>query len=179
MSYLNFISTQGKLGQFRTVSASVYDSSIQNSEYLNDFSLNSINKIIIDLNNVINSPNGALLWGHEQMSIDSNPLLSKCFDETRNKSLPDVPTQNLLNLMIQIKKFKTQYHQNSENLKNIIKQAFSSIKSNPNNYKKYPNSDIRFAITIDNIYLTLVLEPNDLNLTDDDFLSQLDIDSDF
>lgn len=179
MSYLKFISTQSKLGQNRTITTSLSDPSIQNSEYLNDISLNSINRIIIDLNRIINTPNGALLWGQERISIDSDSILSKCFDEIENKPLPDVPTQYLLNLMTQIKNFKTHYYENPTDLKNIIGKAFSLIKSNPNNYKRYPNSNIRFAITIDDIYISLVLEPNDFNLSESDFLSQLDTNAGF
>jgi len=179
MSYLKFISIQSKLGEYRAVYLSVTDSSIQNSGYLNDLSLNSINRNIIDLNLVINTPNGALLWGQEQISIDSDSLLSKCFDETKDKTLPDVYTQDLLNLMIEIKNFKTQYNENPTILKSIIGQAFSSIKSNPNNYQKNPNSNIRFAITIDNIYLTLVLEPGDFNMSESEYLIQLDTETGF
>lgn len=179
MSYLKSISIQNKLGNYRTVYASLTDSTIQNSGYLNDFSLNSIKKIIIDLNSLINTPNGALLWGQEQISIDSDPLLSKCFDEMQGKALPDVSTQDLLNLMTEIKNFKTQYLENPIMIKSIIAQAFSSIKSNPNNYQKHPNSNLRFAITIDGIYITLVLEPSDFNMTESEYLIQLDIETGF
>lgn len=168
MSYLKGL----VVDKYKSVDLGVVDTTISNSSHLSDFDLDSISKIVLDLNNVISNPNGALLWGQEQIMIDSDPINSKCEDEMNGEILPDVQTSSLLNLMIEIKNFKAQY-QNPTNLRNIVGQAFTNIKSNPNNYKRFPNSDFYFATTINAIYITLVLEPEDLNLTEREYVNQL------
>jgi len=171
MSYSKAIVVQYR----RDINLEVADSAIPNSSYLSDFDLSSINEIIDELNEIINNPNGALIWGQEQIMIDSDPMNSKCTDEINGKNLSNVLTSSLLNLMIEIKNFKVQY-QNSNNLKSIIGQAFEIIKSNPNNYKRWPTSDTDFSTTLNNIYISLVLTHDDLNLSKDEYINQLKTD---
>lgn len=170
MSYTKAIVIQYQ----RTVNIGVADEKIPNSGFLSDLDLNSINEIIIELNEVISNPNGALIWGQEQIMIDSGQINSKCVDQINNTILPDIPTISFLNLMIENKKFKEQY-QNSINLKNIIEQAFTNIKSNPNNYKRWSNSNSDFSTTINNVFISLVLKPKDFNLSKSEYVNQLRI----
>jgi hypothetical protein len=168
MSYTKAIAIQ----HGGTINMGVADTEILNSEYLSDFDLHSINQIVTDLDEVINNPNGALIWGQMQIMIDSDPINSKCADQMSNEILPDVLTISFLNLMMENKKFKEHY-QNHTNLKDIIGQAFTTIKANPNNFKRWPTSNIVFSITLNEIFVSLVLVPEDFNLTETEYVNQL------
>jgi len=74
--------------------------------------------------------------------------------------------------MSEIKSFK-EYYQIPANIKNIIGQAFEVIKSNPQSYKRWPNSNVDFCTTIKNIFISLVLTSHDLNLSKSEYLNQL------
>jgi len=106
--------------------------------------------------------------------IDSESLTSYCFDEMNDTSLPNVNTQELLNLMIEIKDFKTAYGQPA-NLSNIISQAFNQIKSNPQSYKKWSHL-IYYEVIINNVTVALQLESEDFNLSASQYVNQLKID---
>lgn len=153
---------------------SVSSSSIKNSGFLSDFDLDSITEIITELTKVINGTLESFYWGQEQIMIDSESLTSYCFDEMNNTSLPNVNTQELLNLMIEIKDFKTAYGQPA-NLSNIITQAFNQIRSNPQSYKKWSHL-IYYEVIINNITVALQLESEDFNLSASQYVNQLKID---
>jgi hypothetical protein len=157
----------------REVEIIIANQTIKNSSYLSDLNLDSINKSITDLNYIITQKNGIITWGVEQFMVDSDSERSLCKDEN-NTELADIPNNIMINLLTEIKSFKEQY-QNAVNLKRIVGQGFNAIKVNSINYKRYPNSDFHFAITINDIFITLVLEPNDFNLTENIYLSQLNI----
>jgi hypothetical protein len=156
----------------RTINMEVADTEIPNSGYLSDLDLHSINQIVTDLDEVINNPNGALIWGQMQIMIDSDPINSKCVDEMNNEILPDISTISFLNLMIENKSFKEHY-QNNNNLKNIIGQAFTAIKANPNNFRRWSTSNEDFSITLNEIFVSLVLAPEDFNLSETEYVNQL------
>ena len=80
---------------------------------------------------------------------------------------------DLLNLMIQIRDFKQEYQQEN-NLKNIIGQAFNQIKSNPQSYKKWSHL-IYYEVLVNNITVTLQLEPEDFNLSSIDYVNQINL----
>lgn len=168
MSYLKGI----LVTKYKRVNIGVSDTTIPNSGDLSKLDLDSINKSIDDLNYILTKPTGVITWGVDQFMVDSDPEGSLCKDENDNE-LADIPNSTMLNLLTEIKNFKEQY-QNSGTLKNIVGQAFNIIKSDPNNHKRFPNSDFHFATTIDNIYITLILEQNDLNLTGSEYVTQLD-----
>lgn len=156
----------------RSVNLGVDYNEILNSEYLSDFDLDSIIDIITELTQVVNGSLDSMYWGQEQIMIGSEQVNSDCFDDMNNENLGSVSTQALLNLMIEIRDFK-QFYQNPNNLKNIVGQAFNTIKSNPNNYKRFPNSDFHFIVTINDIYITLILDPEDFNLSQNEYTNQL------
>ncbi|KRD06316.1 hypothetical protein ASE21_19285 [Flavobacterium sp. Root901] len=168
MSYSKAIVVQYR----RNINIGVVDTTISNSHSLSDLDLGSINQIIGTLTEVISNPNGAFIWGSEQIVIDSDSINSKITDEINGVTLSNTSTISLLNLMVEIKNFKEQY-QIPSNLKNIIGQAFETIKSNPHNYKRWPTSDTDFSTTIDNVYVSLVLTSDDLNLPKNEYLNQL------
>ena len=158
--------------QNRDVELIIANSIIKNSSNLSDFDLDSIIKIITELTQVVNGTLDSMYWGQEQIMIDSEKVNSVCFYDTNNENLGSVSTQALLKLMIEIRDFK-QHYQNSNNLKNVVGQAFNAIKSDPNNYKRFPNSDFHFIVTINDIYITLILNPEDFNLSQNEYTNQL------
>ncbi|MBS7253507.1 hypothetical protein [Flavobacterium branchiicola] len=167
MSYLKGL----VIDKYKSVDLGIDDTTISNSGYLSDLSLDSINKAITNLNYIITQTTGVITWGVDRFMVDSDPEGSLCKDEN-DIELADVPNSVMINLLLEIKNFKTQY-QNTTNLKNIVGQAFTIIKSNPNAYKRFPNSDFHFATTINDVYITLILEQNDLNLTESLYINQL------
>ncbi|UUF15229.1 MULTISPECIES: hypothetical protein [Flavobacterium] len=156
----------------RDVIIGVADSAIINSSYLSDFNLSSINKIVIKLEELVRSDGGGFIWGQEYIMIDSSPEISFCENDLDKETLPDVPTISLLKLMIEIQKIKTEY-QNPDNLKKIIGQVFAIIKSDPDNHRRWTESDTDFAVTINDVYIVLVLVSEDFDLTVEEYVSQL------
>ncbi|MDR7209661.1 hypothetical protein [Flavobacterium piscis] len=159
----------------RDVNIGVVDSMIANSSYLSDFDLNSVKKIVFDLKELVKSDEGGFIWGQEYIMIDSAPEISFCENDLDKEALPDVPTISLLNLMIEIQKIKEKY-QNVVNLKNIVGKAFNIIKSNPDQNRRSHYSNIGFSVTIDDVYVTLVLLQKDFELTENEFVNQLNTD---
>jgi hypothetical protein len=172
MSYSKNISVSAKNSLKRTIDISLGRYDIVNSGFLSDFSLDSIEEIIEELTKVINGTLENFYWGQEQIMIESYQNSSMCYNEMEQKSLPNVSTIDLLNLMNQIKTFKEQY-ENPINLKSIVGQAFNTIKGNPNNFKLNPNSEYFFQITLNEILILLTLESNDFNLTETEYVNQL------
>lgn len=163
-----------KSNSYRNVIINLGYGEIKNSGFLSDFDLDSITEIIIELTKVINGTLESFYWGQEQIMIDSESLTSYCFDEMNDTSLPNVNTQELLNLMIEIKDFKTAYGQPA-NLSNIISQAFNQIKSNPQSYKKWSHL-IYYEVIINNVTVALQLESEDFNCNASQYVNQLKID---
>jgi hypothetical protein len=150
------------------------DSDIPNSVFLSYLNLNEVQSRIDELTEVIANPNGGLYWGQPQITISSDPEMSDCFNEMDQVPLPSVPTQDLLNLMVEIKNFK-QVYEDPDHLNDIVGQAFTAIKSNPNSHKKYPNSDDFFQAIINGMEIILTLAPGDFNLTESEYVSQLKV----
>lgn len=163
-----------KSNSYRNVILDLGYGEIKNSGFLSDFDLDSIVEIIEELTKVINGTLDGYSWGQDQIMIDSEKVSSYCFNELDNIALPDVPTQDLLNLMIEVKNFKTEY-ENPVVLNNIISQAFNQIKSNPQSYKKWSHL-IYYEVIINNITVALQLELEDFNLSASQFVNQLKID---
>ncbi|MCD0475069.1 hypothetical protein LPB87_11760 [Flavobacterium sp. EDS] len=168
MTYSKGIVVQSR----RSVNIGVSDDEIPNSSYLSDFDLSSVNEIVFDLKELVKSDGGGFIWGQEYIMIDSTPEISFCENDLDKEALPDIPTISLLNLMIEIQKMKTEY-QNPDNLKKIIGEVFTIVKSDPDNHRRWPESDKSFAVTIDGIYITLALMPEDFYLTVEDYVNQL------
>lgn len=131
-----------------------------------------MNELVAQLSELVDSDGGGMIWGQKQIMIDSSPEISFCEDEMDREPLPDVSTRSLLNLMIEIQKMKTEY-QNPDNLRKIIGQIFTIVKSDPGNYKRWSESDTDFEVTIDDIFITLVLMPEDFDLTLEEYVNQL------
>jgi hypothetical protein len=172
MSFIKIINVYTNNNLNRRVDIIIGTPNLENCGHLSDFSLDSIEEIIEELTKVINGTLENFYWGQEQIMIESYQNSSMCYNEMEQKSLPNVSTIDLLNLMNQIKTFKEQY-ENPINLKSIVGQAFNTIKGNPNNYKKYNNSIYHFTILLEDISITLVLEPNDFNLSNIEYINQL------
>ena len=167
MSYKKTIIVQSR----RDVDMGIIDDQLQNSGYLSNFNLRSINKIISDINDVINGLKEEIYWGQNEIMIITDKDFSTCTYENGEQS-PDLPTSTILNLMSEIKIFK-EHFQNPINLKNIIDQAFTIIKSNPNAHKRWTTSDTVFSIVIREVSISLVLSPTDLELSNNEYLNQL------
>lgn len=157
----------------RNVLVGVSSSLIKNSGNLSDFSLSSVNEVILELTKVVNGTLEDFYWGQLPIMIESTQQNSECYDEINNEYLGNVKTQDLLNLMIQIRDFKQEYQQEI-NLKNIIGQAFNQIKSNPQSYKKRSHL-IYYEMLVNNITVTLQLEPEDFNLSSNDYVNQINL----
>ncbi len=157
----------------RNVLVGVSSSLIKNSGNLSDFSLSSVNEVILELTKVVNGTLEDFYWGQLPIMIESTQQNSECYDEINNEYLGNVKTQDLLNLMIQIRDFKQEYQQEI-NLKNIIGQAFNQIKSNPQSYKKWSHL-IYYEMLVNNITVTLQLEPEDFNLSSNDYVNQINL----
>ena len=157
----------------RNVLVGVSSSLIKNSGNLSDFSLSSVNEVILELTKVVNGTLEDFYWGQLPIMIESTQQNSECYDEINNEYLGNVKTQDLLNLMIQIRDFKQEYQQEI-NLKNIIGQAFNQIKSNPQSYKKWSHL-IYYEVLVNNITVTLQLEPEDFNLSSIDYVNQINL----
>lgn len=170
MSYLKSIIVQSS-SLDRAVSVGVYDSNIPESGSLSELTLYNINEALNELNFIIAQTDGAVVWGVEQFQVESEPALSVCRDYDE-EVIAEVPTVSLKNLMLEVKSFK-EYCQQSDNYKTILGQAFSTIKSNPSQYKRWAESDVDFGITINNVFIGLVLESSDFNLTETQFINQL------
>lgn len=168
MAYSKGIAVQYRRG----VNIGIFDDEISNSSYLSDFDLSSINELITELTELVESEDGGMIWGQEQIMIDSSPEISFCKDEMHRENLGKVPTRSLLNLMIEIQKLKTEY-QNPDNLKKKIGEAFAIIKSDPDNHKRWLESNIDFMVIINDIYISLVLMPKDFELTVEEYTNQL------
>ncbi|KPH15143.1 hypothetical protein [Chryseobacterium sp. ERMR1:04] len=155
----------------RSANISLGYQEVPNSGCLSELSVNSITKIINDLNQVITQSNRVITWGVDRCMVDSDHEGS-LFTNINGIETADIATNVIRDLLIEIKNFKLQY-EDVDNLKNIIGQAFSAIKLNPNNHKISSNSIYHYTITINNINIILVLEVNDFTLSSNEYVNQL------
>lgn len=170
MSYTKSIIVQG-LRIDRSVSTEVSLSNIPDTGYLSSLDINTIESIISDLNWIITQSTGVITWGVENFMVDSDSQGSLCRD-LDDVEIADIPTNTIRDLMIEVKNFKQQY-QNTINLKNIIVQAFDSIKSNRNQYKRWTSSNLHYMININGINVFMTLESNDFNLSSNQYADQI------
>ncbi|WP_026715316.1 hypothetical protein [Flavobacterium daejeonense] len=173
MSYPKFIAVRRKTQTYRYVEVGVYDSSIPESGNLSELTLYYIDDAINQLNFILTQPDDAVLWGVEQFHVESEPIMSVCLD-FNEEVIAEVSTVDLKNLMLEVKNFK-EYCQQSDNYKTIIGQAFSAIKSNPSQYRRWPESDLHYITNINDVSVSIAIEPSDLDLTTEAFINQLNI----
>jgi hypothetical protein len=172
MSYLKSIIVQSSFLD-RAVSVGVHDSNIPESGNLSELTLPYIDEAISKLNFILGRPTGTVRWGVEQFTVESDSSISGCEDLDGNE-IAEVSTLSLKNLMLEVKSLKEYCHQ-ADNYKTIIAQAFSAIKINPSQYKRWSESDVDFGITINNVFVSLVLESSDFTLTETAFINQLNV----
>ena len=84
-----------------------------------------------------------------------------------------VSTISLRNFLIELKNFKEQC-QSGDYYKTIIGEAFTAVKADPSQYKRWATSDLDYLITLNNITINLVLEANDFNLSTGQYIAQLE-----
>lgn len=175
MSYLKGIAVGKKRpDNKRSIYIGVDDTSIPDGHHLSELDIDSVIEIIADLNNLINSnnPSDYLDWGVDLFLVSSYPTISTCVNDLQGVDLGSFPTTSLLNLMIQIKQFKETY-QIVSNLNAIVGDAFTSIKNNPQNYIRYEDTNF-YWIDINDVKITLTLLPDDFNLSETQYVSQLE-----
>ncbi|KIX22045.1 hypothetical protein SY27_05085 [Flavobacterium sp. 316] len=147
---------------------------VPNTSFLSELSTNSIDKIINDLNWILSQPTGVITWGVDRCMVDSDFEGSLCTDYD-GIEVGDIPTNLMKDLMEEIKSFKHEY-EDLTNLRSLITQAFSDIKLNPNNYKMLSNSEYYYSIVKNDIYITLILTQEDLNLSSVQYVNQISLD---
>jgi len=141
--------------------------------HLSDLDLDSIIKIIDQLTLLVNSnnPNDYYEWGVDLYSVLSLKTISHCKDEIMDEVYDDIPTQTLLDFMIELRNHKQQY-QNINNLNTIVGQAFTQIKNNPSSTKKWEHGTY-YEVQVNGIIVSLNLSEEDFNLNVNTYLSQL------
>lgn len=141
--------------------------------HLSDLDLDSIIKIIDKLTLLVNStnPNDYYYWGVDLCMIMSTNSISECRDEMNDEDYNDIPTQTLLDFMIELRNHKQQY-QNISNLNTIVGQAFTQIKNNPSGTKKWAHGTY-YEVEINGVFVSLNLSENDLNIETSTYLTQL------
>jgi hypothetical protein len=155
----------------RAVMIGVSTSDLDQASALSDMSLSHITETLGELNTVIAGQLDYLDWGTELFYVSSNATISRYGDFDKVERY-EVPTSGLRDFLIELKKFKEQCRA-GDYYETIIGQAFTAINANPLQYKRWPTSDIYYLITLNNITVTLVLEPNDFNLTESQYVAQL------
>ncbi|WPO81237.1 hypothetical protein SD427_10735 [Chryseobacterium sp. JJR-5R] len=123
------------------------------------------------MNAVIAGQSDYLDWGTDSLYVSSETALSQYvrYDKVEKNQ---VSTLSLRNFLIELKNFKEQC-QAGDYYKTIIGQAFTAVKANPSQYKRWPTSDLDYLITLNNITIALVLEANDFSLSTGQYLAQL------
>jgi len=141
--------------------------------HLSDLDLDSIIKIIDKLTLLVNSnnPSDYYEWGVDLYSVLSLKTISNCRDEIMDEDYGDIPTQTLLDFMIELRDHKQQY-QNISNLNTIVGQAFTQIKNNPSGTKKWAHGTY-YEVQINGIIVSLNLSEEDLVLDINTYLNQL------
>jgi hypothetical protein len=170
MSYNHYLSVTAYISN-RGVDAAVGISDMEQASDLSDMNLREITDTLTDLNAVIAGQLDYLDWGTDLLYVSSEAALSQYvrYDKVEQTQ---VSTISLRNFLIELKNFKEQC-QAGDYYKTIIGQAFTAVKANPSQYKRWATSDLDYLITLNNITITLVLEANDFNLSVGQYLAQL------
>ncbi|WP_294315862.1 hypothetical protein [uncultured Chryseobacterium sp.] len=155
----------------RDVTAGVSASEMVQASDLSDMSLSEITERLTELNSVIGGQLDYLNWGTDLFDVSSEATVSK-YGRYDKADRTQVSTIGLRNFLIELKNFKEQCL-TGDYYKIIIGQAFTAIKANPSQYKRWATSDLYYLITLNNITITLVLEPNDFNLSVGQYVAQL------
>jgi len=155
----------------RAVMIGVSTSDLNQASALSDMNLSHITETLGELNAVIAGQLDYLNWGTDLFYVSSDTTISRYGDFDKVERY-EVSTLGLRDFLIELKNFKEQCYA-GDYYKTIIGQAFTAIKANPLQYKRWPTSDIYYLITLNNITFTLVLEPNDFNLTESQYVAQL------
>lgn len=155
----------------RWVTVGVGTPEMEQASDLSDMGLSEITNTLTELNAVIAGQLDYLDWGTDLFYVCSEANISNYgrYDKTER---PQVPTIGLRNFLIELKKFKEQC-QARDYYKVIIGEAFTAVKANPSQYKRWATSDLDYLITLNNITITLVLEPDDFDLSVDQYITQL------
>ena len=155
----------------RGVGAAVGTSEMEQATYLSDMGLNEITDTLTELNAVIAGQLDYLDWGTDLFYVSSEATVSN-YGRYDKAERPEVPTIGLRNFLIELKSFKEQC-QTGDHYKTIIGQAFTAIKANPSQYKRWATSDLHYLITLNNITITLALKPDDFDLSIGQYVTQL------
>ncbi len=155
----------------RDVTAGVSASEMEQASDLSDMSLSEITEVLTELNAVISGQSDYLDWGTDLLYVSSEAALSWYvrYDKVEKTQ---VSTISLRNFLTELKNFKEQC-QAGDYYKTIIGQAFTAVKANPSQYKRWATSDLDYLITLNNITIMLVLEANDFNLSTGQYVAQL------
>ncbi|MBW1654581.1 hypothetical protein [Flavobacterium quisquiliarum] len=156
----------------RYVMIGVGSSDLEQASSLSEMSINEITKTLAELNAVISGDLEYLDWGTDLFHVFSEVAVSRYGDFDKVERY-EVSTIGLRDFLIELKKFKEQCLA-GDDYKAIIGEAFATIKVNPSKYKRWPTSDTHFLITLNNIIFSLVLESNDFNLTQTQYVAQLE-----
>lgn len=155
----------------RGVSVAVGTSEMEQTTYLSDMNLREITDTLTELNAVIAGQLDYLTWGTDLLYVSSEAALSQYVRYDKVKKT-QVSTLSLRNFLIELKSFKEQC-QAGDYYKTIIGQAFTAVKADHSQYKRWATHDLHYLITLNNITITLVLEANDFNLSVGQYITQL------
>jgi hypothetical protein len=166
MSYIHYLMVHKY-----QVRVGVAPSNLIGASALSNMDLNYITETITELNQVIAGQLSDLSWGTQFFCVISEGNMSWYGDYEKVERY-QTSTISFRDYLIELKNFKEQCLAGNH-YKTIVGQAFTAIKANPSQYKEWPTSDIDFSIIINNISFSLVLEPNDFNLTESQYMAQL------
>ncbi|SHF45485.1 hypothetical protein SAMN05443633_104280 [Chryseobacterium arachidis] len=170
MSYNYYLSATAYIKN-RWVMVGVGTPEMEQASDLSDMGLSEITNTLAELNAVIEGQLDYLDWGTDLFYVSSEATVSN-YGRYDKAERPQVPTIGLRNFLIELKKFKEQCL-TKDYYKVIIGQAFTAIKANPLQYKRWTTSDLYYLITLNNITITLVLEPDDFDLSVGQYITQL------
>lgn len=170
MSYSYYLSSSN-FKFHRSVRVSVHSFGLEDAVELSDINLDYIPEIITELNEVIAGQLSDLSWGTQFFCVSSEGNMSWYGDYEKVERY-QASTISFRDYLIELKNFKEQCA-TVDYYKSIIGQAFTAIKANPTQYKRWPTSNIDYLITLNNITFSLVLQPDDFNLTESQYVAQL------
>ena len=139
---------------------------------LNNIHLSQINKVI-DIRENIES--GSFMYGYDELQTQrvvfelyqSHSLVNDfIFDKVHQ-----IDTKIIFDFLIERKKFLSSV--NDKEIIDLILIFFSLIKQNNEKYRT--NIENFYSILLGNIRITMILEPNDTNITNNEFISSLKI----
>ncbi len=139
---------------------------------LSEMSISEITKTLAELNAVISGSLEYLDWGTDLFYVFSEAAVSRYGDFDKVERY-EVSTIGLRDFLIELKRFKEQCLAD-DYYKAIVGEAFAAIKANPLKYKRWSTSDTDFLITLNDIIFSLILQSNDFNLTQSQYVAQLE-----